>query len=58
MEIKVHLLSQSRPIEYNNVLNAYIKEGMYCVLTASKRVFKYPMVNIFRVEENYPSDNS
>jgi hypothetical protein len=51
--IKVHLLSQSKPIEYNDVENSYTKDGMYCIYTKENKVHKYPMVNIFRVEENY-----
>ena len=52
MNIRVHLLSQSLPIEYSEVQNAYTKDGMYCVYKAG-HVIKYPMVNIFRVEEEY-----
>lgn len=53
MNVKVHLLSQSKPISYTDVKNAYIKNGMYCILTEiGGKVHKYPMVNIFRVEED------
>lgn len=52
MKIHVHLLSQSRPIEYTDVQNAYTKDGMYCVYK-NGTVFKYPMCNIFRIEEEY-----
>ena len=31
MKIQVHLFSQSQPIEYIDVINAYTKDGMYCV---------------------------
>ena len=50
MKVEVHLLSQSQPIERNDVINAYIKAGMYCLMF-SDRVEKYPLVNIFRVVE-------
>jgi hypothetical protein len=53
MNIKVHLLSQSKSIDYKKVKNAYTKDGMYCVYTEKNNVFKYPLVNIFRVEESY-----
>jgi hypothetical protein len=54
MEIKIHLNSQSQPIEYSGVKNAYTKDGMYCVyFEAGALVYKYPMCNIFRVTENY-----
>lgn len=53
MKVSVHLLSQSQPIEYTGVVNAYVKEGMYCILLAAHVVHKYPMVCIFRVVESY-----
>lgn len=52
MKINVHLLSQSRPIEYADVTNAYTKDGMYCVYLQEK-VDKFPLCNIFRVTEEY-----
>jgi hypothetical protein len=52
MKINVHLLSQSRPIEYLDVQNAYTKDGMYCVYTRGQ-VDKFPLCNIFRVKEEY-----
>lgn len=53
MKIKIHLLSQSNPIEHNtDVLNAYTKDGLYCVLKTDKTVYKYPLVNIFRIIES------
>jgi len=51
MKIKVHLLSQSLPILYNGVKNAYTKDGMYCIYTTDGTVDKFPMINIFRVTE-------
>ena len=53
MKIEVHLLSQSKAIVYENIKNAYTKDGMYCIYTGGSIVYKYPMVNIFRVEETY-----
>jgi len=53
MKIKVHLLSQSQPIVYDNVKNAYTKDGMYCIYKEDNTVDKFPMVNIFRVTETY-----
>lgn len=52
MKISVHLLSQSRPIEYSDAKNAYTKDGMYCIYTQGK-VNKFPLCNIFRVTEDY-----
>lgn len=52
MDVSIHLLSQSKPMKYQNVDNCYTKDGMYCVLHNST-VYKYPLVNIFRVKETY-----
>ena len=53
MKIEVHLLSQSKAIVYENVKNAYTKDGMYCIYKQDGFVDKYPLVNIFRVRESY-----
>jgi len=52
MICKVHLLSQSKPVVHLVVVNAYTKDGMYCVLFPSGEVAKYPLVSIFRVKES------
>jgi hypothetical protein len=52
MNIEIHLLSQSQPIKYDNVINAYTKDGLYCIYLGEE-VHKYPMVNIFRIKETY-----
>lgn len=53
MKTSIHLFSQSQPIVYDYVKNCYTKDGMYCVYKNDDSVVKYPMVNIFRVEESY-----
>lgn len=53
MKTKVHLLSQSCPIEYTGVKNTYTKDGLYCIYREDEIVVKYPLVNIFRIEETY-----
>jgi len=50
--VSVHLLSQSQPILYNDVENAYVKEGLYCILK-NGIVDKFPLINIFRIKEEY-----
>jgi chaperone required for assembly of F1-ATPase len=52
MRVEIHLLSQSQPIVREGVRNAYVKDGVYCVLLDGK-VEKYPLTNIFRVVEPY-----
>jgi len=58
MNVKVHLSSQSKSIDHKDVINAYTKDGMFCVYIQENIVYKYPMVNIFRVEETYTCDTS
>ena len=52
MKISIHLFSQSKPIEYENVKNAYTKDGLYCIYV-DDYVDKYPCCNIFRIKESY-----
>ena len=51
MKVKIHLNEQSKPIKRKKVINTYTKGGMFCVMLKDK-VEKYPLVSIFRVEEN------
>lgn len=52
MIIAVHLLSQAKPVVHENIKNAYTKDGLYCLMCKDGTVYKYPLVNIFRVIEN------
>lgn len=51
--VTVHLKTQSQPIEYQNVLNAYQKGSFYCIYLPGGVVDKYPIRDIFRVKEDY-----
>lgn len=56
MNIEIQRNETSFPIVYENVLNAYTKGPMYCILFEKdgKRVtHKYPLSSIFRVIEDY-----
>jgi hypothetical protein len=53
MNIEIHLLSQSKPIVYTNIKNAYTKDGLYCLYDEKGMVYKFPLVNIFRIKETY-----
>lgn len=53
LRVSVHLYSQSQPIEYADVKNAYTKDGMYCLYLTTGVVHKFPLVGIFRVTEDY-----
>lgn len=56
MKIEIQRNETSFPIVYEDVLNAYTKGPMYCLMFEKdgKRVtHKYPLVSIFRVIEDY-----
>ena len=51
-EVKVHLYSQSEPVEIKNVRNTYQKGDLFCVfLMDNKTVYKFPIRHIFRITE-------
>lgn len=50
MNVDIHLYSQSAPVTVADAINAYQKGDMYCVLTKG-RVYKFPLVHIFRITE-------
>lgn len=54
--IEIHQLTQSSPVKITgNIINAYQKGDMYCVMyedsSANIVVDKFPLKNIFRVRE-------
>jgi hypothetical protein len=51
MTILIHLTTQSNPITRHDIKNAYTKGSLYCVKLEDGRVEKYPLCNIFRIEE-------
>ena len=56
MRIEIQRNESSYPIVYDNVINAYTKGNMYCILFEKdkKRVtHKYPLCSLFRVVEDY-----
>ena len=53
MTVVVHLLSQSQGVPHDNVVNTYVKSGLYCVATNDGYVYKYPVDHLFRVKESY-----
>jgi len=55
MKVVLWLKGTSYPIVYENVSQTYVKAGFYCLLRKEK-VLKYPIMDIFRVEEEYPSE--
>ena len=56
MKIEIQRNETSQPLEYNDVINAYTKGPMYCVMfeKEGKRVtHKFPLISLFRVIEDY-----
>jgi len=52
VKVKVHLKTQSNPVEIDEVRNAYQKGSFYCVMLGDKKtVHKFPIADIFRVTE-------
>jgi len=57
MTIEIQRNESSLPIVYDNVLNAYTKGKLYCVLfekDGQRKTHKYPINSLFRVVEDYP----
>jgi hypothetical protein len=58
MKIEVQRNESSLPLIYDEVINAYTKGNMYCILfvnKANERVtHKFPLCSLFRVIEDYP----
>ena len=54
MNVSVHLLSQSKPVELTDVRNCYQKGDLYCVMLDGGEVHKFPIAHIFRVIESDP----
>lgn len=50
MEVKVWLKETSVPMVHN-AKSTYTKGPLFCVMCRDGKVFKYPISNIFRVEE-------
>ena len=56
MKIEIQRNESSYPIVYEEVINAYTKGNMYCILFEKdnkKITHKFPLCSIFRVIEDY-----
>ena len=53
IKTKIELLTTSQPIERDDVLNTYTKDGLYCVQRSRDVVEKFPVDQLFRVTEDY-----
>ena len=56
MKIEIQRNETSYPIYYEDVVNAYTKGNMYCILFIKdnkKVIHKYPLISLFRVVEGY-----
>lgn len=52
MKIKVWLKETAQPMEHE-ALNAYTKGPLYVVYVDKNTVYKYPLDNIWRIQETY-----
>lgn len=53
IKVIVHLKTQSQPIVYEKVINTYQKGDLYCLYLETERSIKFPLADIFRIEEEY-----
>lgn len=53
MKVKIRLKQTSQAIEYADAKNAYQKGDLYCVFLSTGLVKKYPLADIFDIEESY-----
>lgn len=51
--VHVQMKDQSQPLVYEDVLNTYTKDGLFCVYVLGDEVFKHPVGNIWRIKESY-----
>ena len=58
MKVEIQRNESSLPIVYEEVINAYTKGQMYCILFVNKKgervTHKFPLPSIFRIIEDYP----
>jgi len=57
MKVLVFLRETSQPVEYDNVINTYQKGDFFCIYFDKNKVHKYPVISIWRVEEDYVPGN-
>ncbi|MGV2975700.1 hypothetical protein AB1P65_09605 [Roseibium alexandrii] len=56
MKIEIQRNETSQPLVYENVLNAFTKGPMYCVMfnkDGQRVTHKFPLCSLFRVIEDY-----
>lgn len=54
MKVKIQFISASVPTEFDGVKDVYTKDGLVCVsFISSKRIIKFPLVNVFSIESEY-----
>lgn len=58
MTIRIHNIDQSQPMIIDRVDNTYVKAGFFCIVRRNlNEVIKFPMANIFRIQEPYMPDD-
>lgn len=62
MKVQIQRNESSQPLIYENVINAYTKGSLYCLMfekDGERITHKFPLCSIFRIIEDYlPSTKS
>jgi len=60
MKVTLRLQQASEPMFFNDVLNAYTKENLFCMRLADGETLKFPLISIFSIREggSYSSQKS
>lgn len=51
MKVIMRTQQASEPIVFDDILNAYTKDGLYCMRMRDGSVLKFPLVHIFTIRE-------
>jgi hypothetical protein len=53
VKVTIELKETAQALVYDDVPNAYTKGPFYCVYATGGFVYKFPIVNIWRITESY-----
>jgi hypothetical protein len=57
LKVSIHFMETAQLVEFENVVNAYTKGGLYCLDMSTNKdstviyVLKFPLCNIFQIME-------
>lgn len=52
MEVTIYLINNKDELVYKNVVAIYAEFGFLCVKLSTKRLHKYPLCNVLRIEHS------